>query len=62
MCLKEVSSSVSKTSDGVRLARIDRYASLSIETNQIVMYIHIPVPLADGTVNPNRLQRKSREQ
>lgn len=56
-----MSSSVSKSGDGVPLAQKDRYVAPSVATNQTVMYIHIPVSFTDGTVNPNRLKRKSRE-
>lgn len=62
ICLKEASSSVSKTSDGLRKTDV-----LLLPLKPIrVTSIHTPVPtpphfLIDGAVNPNRLQRKSRE-
>lgn len=42
---------VSKTNDGVSLAQKDRSAVPSIGTNQIIIYIHISVPVSDGTLN-----------
>lgn len=52
---------ISKTSNGVPLTQKDKYAVPSIETNEIIMYILTPVPLVDGTVNPKRVQRKSKD-
>lgn len=53
ICLKEVSLPVSKTGDCVPLAQKDRSAVPSIGTKQTIIYIHTPVPVADGTLNSN---------
>lgn len=60
ICCKKVSLSVSKTNGGVFLAQKKRYVVPSIGTNQIIIYRHIPAPMANGTLNLNILSIERR--
>ncbi|EAX11591.1 hCG2006514 [Homo sapiens] len=53
ICVKEVSSSISKTTDDVHLALKD----CSAGTYQIIIRIHTPAPRTDGILNSNILSR-----